>query len=302
MELDTLLDTPLGVVIDPIGLQLRIPHGEYEDNGAFLVVDLPEKEVDGETEIQFPKQTVDVKDEEQLTAWFNDFFDAETTELRVRVPEMTAHLSSLTYKVELDKVIKVPGLNYLDGFSSIDQEIMIPAEDNGDNIKGHLNIPNSATMTLGLANPSFFMVAGGVKLGLVTLPGLELKPGNNTAFYHGQLFLDELVPNLSDILASQGTSLMEGYLDVNCTGNSTYTDDGERIKYLEGVLNTKEIPLRIPITQLGSALLGGLMDGGSLGGLGLPNVTDVGGVLERLGGVIGNDTLYQGMLDHFENS
>lgn len=262
-----MLDTPLGVKIDPLSLQLRIPHGEYKDNGPFLFVDLPEAEVDGETEVNFPAQEADVEDEEQLTAWFNDFFDDEVTELRVRVPEMTAHLSSLEYTVELDKVIKVPGLNYLDGFSSIDQEIMIPPEDNGDNIKGHLMIPNSATMTLGLANPSFFMIAGDVKLGLVTLPGLVLEPGENTAFYHGQLYLDALVPNLSSILASQGTAISEGYLDVNCTGNATYTDDGERVGYLEGVLNTKKIPLRIPLTQLMSSLIGAVM-----GGEGIPSI------------------------------
>lgn len=298
MELDTILDTPLGVKIDPIGLRLQMPHGEHADKGAFLVVDLPESKVDGETEIKFPSQKVDIDDEKQLTAWFNDFFDAETTDLRVVVPEMTAHLGALKYTVKLDKTIKVPGLNYLDGFSSIDQEIMIPPENNGDNIKGHLNIPNAGTMTLGLANPSFFMMVGDVELGLVTLPGLELKPGNNTAFYHGKLNLDAVIPNLPDILASQGTALTDGYLAVNCTGNSTYNDDGEQIKYLEGVLNTKKIPLRIPITQLMSSLLGGLMgDGGALG-----NGADGGSLFDRLGDVVGNKTLFDGMLDHFENA
>lgn len=297
MELDTVLDTPLRVKIDPLGLKLQIPHGEHAGKGPFLIVDLPEKKIDGETKVNFPDQEVDIMDEEQLTAWFNDFFDAETTELRVVVPEMTAHLGALTYVVELDKTIKVPGLNYLDGFSSIDQEIMIPPDDNGDNIKGHLNIPNSGTMTLGLANPSFFMVAGDVKLGLVTLPKLELKPGNNTAFFHGKLYLDSLIPNLPAILESQGTALNKGYIAVNCTGNSTYTDDGEQVKYLEGVLNIKKIPLRIPITQLLSSLLGGLMGGG--GGLG--NSTEGGSLLDRLGNVVGNGTLFDGMLDHFEN-
>lgn len=294
-----MLDTPLGVKIDPLSLRLRMPHGEYADAGPFLKVDLPAEKVDGETEINFPNQEVDIIDEEQLTAWFNDFFDKETTDLRVVVPGMTAHLGALTYKVDLDKTIKVPGLTYLDGFSPIDQEIMIPPEENGDNIKGHLNIPNSGTMTLGLANPSFFMIAGDVKLGLVTLPDLVLKPGNNSAFFHGKLYLDTLIPNLPAILASQGTALSEGYLDVNCTGNSTYTDDGEQVKYLEGVLNIKKIPLRIPITSLLSSLLSGLMGGDGGGGSG--NSTEGGSILERLGNVIGNDTLFDGMLDHFEN-
>lgn len=297
MELDTVLDTPLAVKIDPLGLRLQMPHGEHADKGPFLITDLPKQKVNGETEINFPDQEVDIMDEAQLTAWFNDFFDAETTDLRVVVPEMTAHLGALKYTVKLDKTIKVPGLNYLDGFSSIDQEIMIPPEENGDNIKGHLNIPNSATMTLGLANPSFFMIAGDVKLGLVTLPNLELKPGNNTVFYHGKLYLDSLIPNLPAILESQGTSLTDGYLAVNCTGNSTYTDDGEQVKYLEGVLNTKQIPLRIPLTQLMSSLLGGLMGGDGL----LGNGTDGGSLLDRLGDVVGNGTLFDGMLDRFEN-
>lgn len=298
MELDTIIDTPLGVKTDPLSLGLQIPHGEHAGKGPFLTINLPEKKIDGETEVKFPNQEVNIIDEEQLTAWFNDFFDAETTELRVVEPEVTVRLGALTYTAELDKVIKVPGLNYLDGFSSVDLEMMIPPDDNGDNIKGHLNIPNSATMTLGLANPSFFMMAGDVKLGLVTLPGLELKPGNNTAFFHGRLYLDAVIPNLPAILASQGTALNEGYIAINCTGDSTYTDDGERVKYLEGVLNTKKIPLRIPTMWLLSSLLGELMGGG--GGLG--GSAEGGSFLDRLGNVVSNGTLFDRMLDHFENS
>ena len=299
IELDTVLDTPLAVKIDPLSLQLKTPHGEHAGKDAFLTVDIGEQKVDGETVVHVPAQEVDVADEEALTAWFNDFFDEPTTELHVQVPDLTTHLGALTYKVDLDKTIRVKGLNYLEGFSAIDMEFMVPPEENGDNIRGYLNIPNSATMTLGLANPSFFMMTGDVKLGLVTLPNLEIKPGNNSAYFHGQMYFDALIPNLPEILGSQGTSFSEGYLDLNCTGNSTYNDDGERIRYLEGVLNHKHIPLRIPITSLLSDILSGFLGGDGILGGGGGNGSSL---LDGIGNVVGNETLFSGMLDHFENS
>ena len=308
VKLDTMLDTPLAVKIDPIKLQLQIPKKDGDDDedndAAFLELELPETKVDGETEVKFPNQVVKVKDEKDLTAWFNAFFDNAQTDLRVTARDLTSHLGALKYVVDLDKNIQVNGLTYLEGFSAIDMEFILPPDDKGDNIKGLLNIPNSGNLELGLQNPSFFMMAGDVKLGLVTLPDLVLKPGNNSADFKGQFYFDALVPNLPGILSSQGTGISEGVINLNCTGNSTVDGNGDPIPYLEGVLNNKHIPLKIPITDLLSDLMSAFMDGGSLGDLDLGgggNSTG-GGLLDGLTNVFGNSSLFEGMLDRFEDS
>lgn len=289
MQLDTMLDTPLGVKTDPLLLKLQKPGGSKDEDAPFVTLKLPEHEIDGETKVVFPDQTVDIIDEKQLTAWFNDFFDSEETELRVTAREMKTHLGALTYTVDLDKTIRVKGLTYLKGFGITDMEFMRPEKEGDDNIKGYLNVPNSGSLTLGLGTLGFYLMAGEVELGLVSLPDLVLKPGNNSATFHGQFYFDRLIPNLSSILESQD-AISQGYVSLNATGSDVISADGQRIPYLEGVLTTKSIPLRIPVMDLMVDVMGGLMDNG--GG--------AEGLIDRIGGVLGNDTLFSGLLDRFE--
>ena len=292
---DTSFDTPLPVKVDPLPLNFIRPPAdgaEDEDTGSpFLTVHMPEQHIHHETEVIIPDQVVDILDHEQLTAWFNEFFDKEEADLRLKADDLSAYLGALHYQVDLDKTIKVPGLNYLKGFGVQDMQFIIPPPPTGHNMRGHLTIPNAGVITLGMGNVTFDVMAGDIKLGMVYVYNLDLKPGNNTPPFEGDFYFDELVPNLAGFMATQHDALAHGMIELNATGNSAF-HNGQRIAYVEGVLNQKSIPFRIPATTLLLDVVSGLLAGGA-NGSGPP-------LLDTLGDVMGNKTLFENMLRHFE--
>ncbi|KAL2019094.1 hypothetical protein VTK56DRAFT_10125 [Thermocarpiscus australiensis] len=296
VTLNTSLDTPLGVKIDPLPLSLLQPSADGDDDSGrpFLTLQMPEQHINHQTNVSIPDQIVDILDNAQLVAWFNQYFDKETVELRIKADDLSTHLGALHYKVHLDKTIKVQGLNYLKGFGVQDMQFTIPPGPSGRNMKGHLNIPNAGVLTLGLGNVTFNVVAGGINLGLVYIYNLDLKPGNNTAPFEGDFYFDELVPNLVAFLDAQQGALADGMIEFNATGNSS-THSGQEIKYLESVLNQKHIPFRIPATSLVLDVLSGVLAGGTNSSQQLP-------LLDTLGHVLANKTLFEQMLGHFEGT
>lgn len=294
INLDTSLDTPLAVKIDPLQLSLLQPpaDGVGDAGTPFLTLQMPEQYINHETDVIIPNQVVDVLDHAQLVAWFNEFFDRDIVELRLKIDRLSAHLGALDYQVGLDKTIRVPGLNYLKGFGVRDMQFTIPPGPSGHNMKGHLNIPNAGVLTLGLGNVTFNVMAGDINLGLVSIYNLDLRPGNNTVPFEGDFYFDELVPNLAGFMAAQRGALADGMVEFHAAGNST-SHGGRRIGYVEGVLNRKRIPFRVPATTLLLDVLGGVLAGGASGGRELP-------LLETLGDVLGNRTLFEQMLGHFE--
>ncbi|KAH7129855.1 hypothetical protein B0J13DRAFT_509178 [Dactylonectria estremocensis] len=285
MSLLTSLDTPLGVKLDPVDLYL------YNKNtttfSSFFKLRLPELHINHKTDVLVTNQTLLVTNETELTLWFNEFFDKPKVLLSLR-GEPNIHLGTLKYQRSLDKTIEVPSLNYLDGFGLLDLEFMLQSNRTTEfNMKGHLNIPNSGVLTLGLGNLTFNLESGETRLGLCHLYDVQLRPGNNSVPFDGNFFFDELVPNLSAVLDSQKESLGHGYISLNATGNSTIVN-GEHIKYLEGVLNKKHIGFTIPVITLLSDVVGGILG------------ADQGSLLDIFGGAIGNSTLFEHLLEHWE--
>ncbi|KAK3291417.1 uncharacterized protein B0H64DRAFT_408926 [Chaetomium fimeti] len=291
--LDTSLDTPLPVKLDPVSLSLLQPPVDGADDigTPFLTLQMPEQHINHETDVVIPSQVVDVLDHAHLVAWFNEFFDKEGADLRLKGDDLSVYLGALDYRADLDKTIKVPGLDYLKGFGVSDMQFTIPPGPSGHNMKGHLNIPNAGVLTLGLGNVTFNVMAGDINLGLVYIYNLDLKPGNNTPPFEGDFYFDQLVPNLATFLETQRGALANGMVEFNATGNSTF-HNGQRIRYVESVLNRKHIPFTIPATTLLLDVLSGVLASGT-DGPGLP-------LLDTVGDVMGNKTLFEQMLDHFD--
>ncbi|KAL2150488.1 hypothetical protein VTH82DRAFT_7051 [Thermothelomyces myriococcoides] len=299
MSMDTLLDTPLGVKIDPVPLSLYEPpadpeHDDTDVKGPFLRLQMPEQHIHGETDVRVPEQVVEVLNQTQITAWFNQFFDEEVVDLHIKADDMRTHLGALTYEVNLDKTVKVPGLNYLKGFGVVDMKFSIPPDPaTGRNLRGKLLVPNAGVIALGLGNVSFNIMAGDVTLGLVHLYDFDLRPGDNTPDFDGEFYFDRLIPNLAAILDSQRDALAEGVLELHAKGNSTI-NYGKHIPYIEGVLNIKRVPMRIPVTTLLVDLVEALVSGGNGTFDGVP-------LLDHVGDVLGNRTLFEQMLSHWDN-
>ncbi|KAH6621579.1 hypothetical protein B0J18DRAFT_491844 [Chaetomium sp. MPI-SDFR-AT-0129] len=296
ITLDTSLDTPLPVNIDSLPLAMyEPPSNTTGDDGPanpFLTLQMPGSYINHATNITIPDRITDITDKPQLIRWFNKFFDEPELQLRIKAHDMSLHLGSLHYTVDMDKTIRVPGLNYLKGFGVVDMSFTIPPPASGYNMNGHLTIPNAGVVGLGMGNVSFNILAGDINLGLVHIDNLYLAPGNNTPPFYGEFYFDQLVPNLSAILKTQEAALADGMLELHTSGNSTFYN-GKRIAYSEGVLNNKRIPFRVPVTSLLLDVLSGVLQGGGdHGQTKLP-------ILDTLGDVLGNKTLFENMLDHF---
>ncbi|KAM7186625.1 Protein of unknown function (DUF3712) domain containing protein [Naviculisporaceae sp. PSN 640] len=298
IALNTALDTPVGVVIDPVDLALHAPQPEGSDDNElpFLTVHMPKQYVDGKTDVEIPAQTATIQDDTQLVAWFNDFFDSETTQLRVRTDNLVANVGRLSYTVSMDRTIRVQGLNSLQGFSLPSMNLILPAEANGTNVAGTLIIPNAGVLTLSMGNVTFNLWAGNLDIGTVTAYDLTLKPGNNTAPFQGQLDTDLLIKNLDAILDSQSEAVSNGYIELNATGNSTFYN-GNRITYIENVLNTKKLLVQFPVSTLVSELEAGELvtssDSSSDSGSGGSDSSDSSSLLNDLGNALSNLTLLQ---------
>lgn len=284
MSLLTSLDTPLGVKLDPVDLYL------YNKNtkpiSSFFKLHLPELHIKHQTDVVVTNQTLLVTNQTELLIWFNQFFDQPKVKLSLQ-GEPTIHLGILKYQGSLDKTIEMPSLNYLHGFGVNDMEFILGSNRTKFNMKGHLNIPNSGVLTLGLGNLTFNLESGKTRLGLVHLYDVQLKPGNNSVPFDGNFFFDELVPSLSAVLDSQKEPLRHGYIEFNATGNSTVVN-GQHIKYFEGVLNRKHIRLTIPVITLLSDVIGGTLG------------ADQSSLLDIFGEAIGNSTLFEHLLNHWE--
>ncbi|KAI1068914.1 hypothetical protein LB507_006153 [Fusarium sp. FIESC RH6] len=287
MSIITSLDTPLAANLKPVDLYLY--NKETHPMSSFLMLKLPDLHLNHKTDVTVVNQTMKVTNHTELLLWFNEFFDKPKVELSLEgKPEI--HLGALKYHRSLEKTIEIPSLTYLDGFGLIDLTFDLQSNRTSKyNMKGNLNIPNSGVLRLGLGNLTFNVMSGETRLGLINLWDLQLWPGNNTVPFEGNFFFDELVPNLSEILDSQKGSLSQGYIEFNATGNSTMAN-GEHIKYVEGVLNKKHIRFTVPVISLLGDVVGGLLD------------ADQGSLVNIFGGAVGNTTLLEHVLGHWDGS
>jgi hypothetical protein len=282
MTLDTSLDTPIPATIDAVRLSLY--NKDTEPFSPFAALDFPESKVNHVTGVSIVNQSVAIADEAELVTWFDQVFDQPEVALSVR-GKPTVRLGALSYHPDLDLTVQVPALNYLAGFGVVDLAFDLPADDQGRNMRGHLNLPNSGVLTLGLGNLTFNLLVGDVKLGVINLYDLDLKPGNNSCPFDGEFYFDQLVPNLAAILASQADALAAGAIELTATGNATVVN-GEHIKYLEAVLNKKKLKTRVPLMTLLIDVFSGMIQSDGASSIG-----------DALGNVFGNTTLLEGALN-----
>lgn len=284
VSLETSLDTPLPAKIDPLTLFLY--NKETPEFSPFLNLTLPEQHVDGDTPIVVTNQTVTITNKTELMTWFNQVFDQPKVELSCR-GDGVVRLGALKSDTHLEKTVEVSSLNQLNGFSIQDLRLLMPPEDNGDNIRGTLNLPNWGDLTLGLGNLTLNLLSGEILLGFLTVYDVLLPPGNNTRNFAGQLFLDTLVPNFGTILENQAEALTEGMIRIDVTGKETMVN-GQHIDFIEGILNNKRIVSKVPVVKLLADVLNSFTDGG-----------DMSSLFDLVGNTLGNTTLLAQALDHW---
>ncbi|KAI0816423.1 hypothetical protein GGR55DRAFT_685998 [Xylaria sp. FL0064] len=286
VTLQTQLDTPLAADIDPTTLDVY--NKDTPDYSPFINVTLPKIHANHKTPVIVTNQTVTVTNETELVKFFNQIFDQPETELSVK-GKTTVHLGALHMGAHISKTISAASLNYLTGFGITSLRLIFPALQNGTNIKGTLNLPNSGVIALGLGDLTLDLYSGDIKLGYINIYDLFLPPGNNTRYFDGQLYLDELVPNLGKILDSQQEALNKGNIDLRAVGNSTMVN-GVHIPYIEQVLNKKSLITSMPVITLLSDIISSFSNGGDA------SLSDL------LGDTVGNSTFIEGLLSHWNST
>ncbi|TGJ80104.1 hypothetical protein E0Z10_g8665 [Xylaria hypoxylon] len=286
VSLETELDTPLPADLDPT--TLFVYNKDTPDYSPFINITLPKIHANHKTPVMITNQIVTVTNETELLRWFDRVFDLPNVELSVK-GKTTVHLGALKMTSNIGKTIKTTSLNHLEGFGITNLRLVFPPLENGTNIRGTLNLPNAGALTLGLGDLTLNLFSGDIKLGFVTIYDLVLPPGNNTRNFDGQLYLNELVPNIGAILDSQSAALADGNIELRAVGNSTIVN-GMHIGYVEQVLNKKSLVSTVPVIKLLSDVISSFSSNGNA------SLTDL------LGDTLGNSTFIEGLLDHWNST
>ncbi|KAK6951646.1 hypothetical protein Daesc_006169 [Daldinia eschscholtzii] len=285
ISITTSLDTPLPADIDPVTLFMY--NHQTPTFSPFVNVTLPPLHVDGETEIVLTDQTVTITNETELISWFSDVFDQPKVTLSTR-GDAKIHLGALHSNGHIDKTVEVNSLNKLSGFAIEHMQLLYPALENGTNIQGTLNLPNWGALTLGIGNLSLNLMAGDLRIGLITIYEVLIPPGNNSRYFNGELYLDTLIQNLGTVLSTQSGPLNEGNIQIDAVGNATVVN-GQHIRFIEAILNNRRVTSTIPVTKLMGDLIGSFTNGSQV------NIPDI------LDDVFGNSTLIQEVMSHWKS-
>ncbi|KAK6852289.1 hypothetical protein PG995_012414 [Apiospora arundinis] len=292
ISLETSLKTPLAAQIDPLTMFLY--NRATPEFSPFVNLTLPPQRLDGETPIIVTNRTVTITNQTELITWFNEVWDKPQTELSVR-GDSTVHLGALHSKVHLEKTVEVNSLNQLNGFGIEELSLVLPPLEDGRNVRGTLNLPNWGSLTLGLGNVSLNLMAGDIRIGLITIYDVLIPPGNNTREFDGHLYLDQLMSNLGAVLSAQGEALNQGMIQIDATGNATVVN-GQHIPFVEAILNKKRVTSKIGVFTLLGDVINSLTRGNGANG------TSGGSLVDLVGDTFGNSTLLSQALHHWNNA
>ncbi|KNG87591.1 hypothetical protein ANOM_005441 [Aspergillus nomiae NRRL 13137] len=276
-SIDTSLKIPAGlsVRIDPFSLSLF----NREAKPMVPVIDLSvdSYKLKGTTNISITTNNTEVLDRAQFIQTLTKAVYSKRFTLSAK-GSTTGHLGALKAGVTLDKDVELDGLDKLSGFSIDAARLILPAEEDGTNLRGTATLPNHSVVTFALGNVTLNLKTAGIVVGQGYLENVVLSPGNNTMPLRATLDIRKVLANLIDILGAQVSALMDGKLEISASGNSTVYD-GKHIPYFEEVLNNLTITTRIPIMTILSDTLAGWRESGFLDGLN--------GTLGNLGGLLG---------------
>ncbi|OGM49896.1 hypothetical protein ABOM_001520 [Aspergillus bombycis] len=277
-SIDTSLKIPAGlsVRIDPFSLSLF--NRDVKPMVPFIDVSLDGYNLKGTTEMSISSNNTAVLDRAQFVQALTKAVYSKRFILSAK-GSTTGHLGALKAGITLDKDVELDGLDKLSGFSIDAARLILPAEEDGTNLRGTATLPNHSVVTFALGNVTLNLKTADIIIGQGYLENVVLKPGNNTMPLRATLNIRTVLENLIDIVGAQASALMDGKLEISASGNSTVYN-GKHIPYFEEVLNNLTITARVPIMTILSDTLAGLRNSGLLDGLN--------GAMGSAGGLLGN--------------
>ncbi|KAK3191247.1 hypothetical protein K4F52_002837 [Lecanicillium sp. MT-2017a] len=269
----------------------QIYNYDEDDPAAFkpmFNLSIPETQLGKDSTLHISEQTITLSDQDEFVRLLHRVWQAGTFPASVRC-DPAASLSKLDVTATLDRSIYLNALNQVEGLSLADVGLIIPRAENGDNVKGAFGLPNRLPVKFDIGTLVVDVLIAGTRVAEVTIDHVIGPPGNSSLPFHGQLFLPDIIANLSPILSSQADALSRGNIEVNVTGNANKVN-GQHIEFIERFLNNVMITLPIPVTALVVDIAGSLVGG---------NAASLGSALSN---VMGNDTFMAQILGHWEKA
>ena len=273
LTLKTGLTTPAGIGIHMKDSLLHLYNVDDDSRSSFIDLMLPGQELEGETNITISRQKTTILDEDGFAQFVGDVFRGTEAVVGVR-GKIKAGIGKLPpSNLNIDKRITLKGFDSLQGLGFEDLRAGAVSEPNRVPLSGTVLIPVSGDVELMLGNVTLNILAGsteeelagqGLVIGEAKITDMVLAPGNNSLPFLGDIFVDAVLENPGTILRILVDTTVNGEVELATTGKMAEAN-GERITWLESTLNNEIIMSRIPIGELLTDLLGGIVDTGNLG-------------------------------------
>ncbi|KAJ6784917.1 hypothetical protein PWT90_09237 [Aphanocladium album] len=251
------------------------------------------------THIDIRQKTLHVDDPEALVSWANRFIDSDTIPFDVQVKDIDVFLGKLRYNANVNRPITINGLQGLKDLTLEDVKLFMPPVTN-KNIRANISLPNPSSLSVQVGNVTVDVAANGIKVGDAVAYNVSLVPGLTHVYIDGLLDLPTIVQNLGSILRQQGPQLLAGHITIQLKIKS-FTMHGERIEFLDTLLSTRPLTIKVPLVALLNGAATGILKTG-LVGIGMANGTEMGEqtLIDAIGNVFSNQTLMNRVQGHWD--
>ncbi|KAL2824453.1 hypothetical protein BJY01DRAFT_165208 [Aspergillus pseudoustus] len=264
--LDTGLTIPLGLSVRLDAFNLSLFNRDSDPEITYLEVPVPSYKVKGKTNISVTSEDTPVLDQDEFVKTLSQAVYSKRFTMSA-IGRTTGHLGAIKAGITLDKDVEIngtfllfggprvrvlmgyAGLDKLSGFSIDEAALILPAREDGTNLRGRATLPNHSVVTFAMGNVTLNLKSGSIILGTALLPDVTLLPGNNSVGFTGIADINSALANIGPILASQTDALRDGEIELSASGNQTIFN-GEHIRYFERVLNDLTITARVPIIKI----------------------------------------------------
>lgn len=203
---------------------------DLEPHTPFAAIDFPETSAKSLQTVNV-SQIVSIENMDAFTT-FNTWLLANKT-VRVTVEgKPTIHVKGLSkgYGATFKKTIELDGLDNFSGLNLTHGTISVLPDENGDNFRGFVDIPNHSILTLEIGNASFSTAFDGDDLGVTRLDNMVLYPGINNITMHAHL---EQLPVLKAL--NEEPYCETGVMPFVLTGINV-TNNGQNLTYYGNAL------------------------------------------------------------------
>ncbi|KAH8699234.1 hypothetical protein BGW36DRAFT_426906 [Talaromyces proteolyticus] len=250
------LTVPAGISVNLESITLSLFNRNVTPFQPYVAVNVPGQHLKGRSHVDISNQTVTILNKSQFVAFLREVVYSKCFTLSAK-GSTTAHIGALKVPLTLNKDVQLNGLDALSGFS-IQEAKLVRRESDGTNFRGVAVIPNYSIVSFALGNVTLNLKAADFVLGQGVIENVVLKPGNNTVDIKGSLSIATVLDNLISIAAAEKSAILKGNLELSASGNATIYE-GVHITYYESVLNSLVMTADVPILEVLSDTISGLV-------------------------------------------